>query len=78
MNIQIEVGQELFQFDSFSQWCDKARSWFKQRGANIHNTICVDTKGRICATGKEFGKARNEDAFPVRVFAIEVNDCVPS
>lgn len=71
MNIQIQVGDELFRFTSHQQWCDKARSWFKNRNATNYNTVCIDAANRICATGKEFGRARDEETFPVKVYSIE-------
>ncbi len=48
------------QFDSFEQWCNKARSWIGGTGA-----ACFDQKGRLCASGKDFKQAQDEDAFPV-------------
>ncbi len=72
MNMQIEVGRKLFEFESYQQWVNKASSWYGNRNATIHNTVSVDMNGCICATGKEFAKARDEDAFPVKVYSIEV------
>lgn len=69
-NIPITVGKLLFQFSSFNQWVDKASSWFRNSGVPSERTICVDIKGRVCRTGKEFMRARDDGSFPIRVYAI--------
>ncbi len=53
----------LRQFNTFTQWINKAPSWIGGK-----NVVCIDTKGRFCWTGKEFMRARDEDTFPVRWF----------
>lgn len=60
------VGEELFEFRSYSQWVNKAASWFS--GCKPNECICIDSAGRICRTGKQFMRARDEDTFPVKVY----------
>jgi hypothetical protein len=50
------------EFKSFEQWVSKASSWITK------DALCVDAKGRICQLGKDFKRAQEERAFPVRFF----------
>ena len=54
------------QFDSFQQWVNKAQSWLAS--PSHRPAVCIDAKGRRCAIGADFMRARDEDAFPVRYF----------
>jgi hypothetical protein len=58
----------LIEFSSFSQWVNKARSWFQTCPVVPQNLICIDAKGRICKYGADFMLARDEDTFPVRAY----------
>lgn len=69
--LPIAAGPLLFQFNSFDHWCDTAARQFRSHGVRGCDVVSVDAKGRVCAIGKHFMKARDEDAFPVRVFAVE-------
>lgn len=51
------------EFGTFEQWVSKAKSWIGGTGA-----ICVDAKGRRCLSGRDFARARDEGAFPVRFY----------
>ncbi len=65
------------QFDTFDDWVNHSpraltgvaysTGGLGQDGNGVPS-ICVDTKGRRCAIGKDFMTARDEDAFPVRYF----------
>ncbi len=64
------------EFKDFDDWV----SFASQRlcvatDSNGHDlkAICVDTKGRRCANGRDFATARDEGTFPVRYFW----DCWP-
>lgn len=50
------------EFHSFQQWVNKAPTWLTK------DAICVDAKGRVCRIGRDFMRARDEDAFPVKFF----------
>jgi hypothetical protein len=52
------------QFETFQTWVDKASSWLARRGAE--QAICLDAKGRLCSMGRDWMRARDESAFPVR------------
>lgn len=70
--VRVRLGDEIFRFTSFSQWVNKASSWF--RGAGLRGGfgyVCVDAKGRICQIGKHFMRARDDDSFPIVVYAVE-------
>ncbi len=54
-------GEADGQFDSFITWVNKATSWIGWTGAK-----CFDAKDRPCRIGKDFTRARDEGAFPVR------------
>lgn len=64
------------QFDTFQQWVNHASSWltgFRGSVGEPVSAICVDARGRRCHVGKDFMRARDEGAFPVRFFW----DCEP-
>lgn len=66
--IQVFVGDELFRFTSFEQWVNKAVGWALSSGVKTSEMISVDAHCRLCPTGKEFMRARDEGAFPVVVY----------
>ncbi len=49
------------EFINFAEWVNKAALWI---GGT--DPICADSLGRICRNGKDFIRARDENAFPVR------------
>lgn len=67
--ITIKVGKQLFSFASFTNWCNTAKRKFRKAGVSSLDTVCVDAKGRLCTSGKEFTRAEREDTFPVTVYA---------
>ena len=73
-SLHCQVGPELFRFESFQQWVNKASSWFASCGYPSRHAICVDAKGRICQYGKHFMTARDEGTFPVRVCMAREDD----
>ncbi len=66
----IQLGRELFMFDGFNHWCDTAQAKFKSAKVSISQTVCLDSKGRICAWGEHFMQAAKDDAYPVRAYLI--------
>jgi len=54
-------GEADGEFSSYQTWVNKASSWIGWTGAK-----CFDAKDRPCRIGKDFMRARDEDAFPVR------------
>lgn len=69
--VTIAVGREMFRFNSFQQWVNKAQSWFKRAGVPSSQFVCIDATGRICGMGKQFMSARDRGAFPVIVYDID-------
>lgn len=72
LKVRVRLGNELFRFTSYSQWVNKASSWF--RGVRLrdgYGYVCVDSKGRICQIGKHFMRARDDNSFPVVVYSVE-------
>ncbi|NII59803.1 hypothetical protein [Sphingomonas aerolata] len=65
------------EFVSFDDWVNFASTRLcgtsTLSGVEV-SAICVDALGRRCVTGREFMRARDEDAFPVRYFW----ECVPA
>lgn len=70
--LTITVGVELFSFENFTEWVDKAQGWYRRYGATAHTTVAIDNAGRVCSIGKQFMRARDEGAFPVTVYNIEL------
>ena len=66
--ITVNAGDEVFSFSSFENWCDTAKEKFAIAGLRGDNSLCVDTQGRLCVSGKEFMRARDDRSFPVRVY----------
>lgn len=59
------------QFDTFNDWVNHAtRALSGVRGSvgEELKAFCVDAKGRRCNVGKDFMRARDEEAFPIRYF----------
>lgn len=62
-------------FYTFGQWVNKASKWLTlhpryNEGIDYpephpFKATCFDAKGRLCRNGKDFMRARDEDAFPV-------------
>jgi hypothetical protein len=67
-SVEIIVGEELFRFVSYGDWVSNATKRFQQSGRTDRSVLCIDTKGRICNTTREFTRARDEDAFPVKAY----------
>ncbi len=70
--VYVQVGKELFSFENFDDWCDTAKRKFKKAKVSSHQVICVDASNRICVSGFEFMRARDEQAYPVRAYEVAV------
>ena len=67
--MEIKLGPERFRFETYIRWVNKAAGWFEQLTPTQRRySICVDAKGRICNTGREFKIAHDEGAFPIVVY----------
>ena len=70
--IPVVVGEMLFEFSSFDCWVANASRWFTKSGFRGDDCICIDSINRICRTGKQFMRARDEGTFPIRVYVAVV------
>ncbi len=50
-------------FRNFENWVNSASRYLYKK-----DSICIDSKGRRCFIGKDFMRARDENAFPVYYF----------
>jgi hypothetical protein len=66
--IQIMVGKHEITFHTFDQWVGCAKELFEAAKLTGDKGICIDAQGRLCPSGKEFARARDQDAFPVNVY----------
>ena len=66
--MNIEVGEKLFEFKSKQDWINRAQRIWKQHRANAQDTVCIDQKGRICGFGLHFITAEQDNAYPIEVF----------
>ncbi len=66
--VVIAVNRLLFEFASFTHWVNKADALYAPYKPISQALICVDAVGRVCTSGYEFERARDEQTFPVRVF----------
>ena len=59
--ISTTTGRAVFrQFTDFQHWVNKASTW-------VQGGICLDSVGRRLSIGRDFMRARDEEAFPVTV-----------
>lgn len=75
--LTVTVGEYLFEFRSFEHWVAKASGWFRSYRVRSDDCIGIDTAGRICPTGKQYMRARDEGTFPIRVYRAVVETEVP-
>ena len=68
--VPVQLGKPVFEFASHAQWENKAQSWFSRHALTSHNSLCLDTRNRPCISGREFKRAHEEGAFPVRVYSL--------
>ena len=66
--IMVKVGAEAFRFETFSDWMNGAGSLFEIAELRGEDVLCVDARGRICLSGKEFMRARDDGSFPIIVY----------
>lgn len=66
----IRAGRYLFEFSSLTDWVNRANKTWKRHEVRSEDTICIDSKGRICTFGKHFMTAQKENAYPIRVYMI--------
>ena len=64
----VVLGPFMFQFASFDGWVSGAQRAWRSRGVRSDDTLCIDAAGRICRIGGDFRKARDDNAYPVRVY----------
>lgn len=61
----------LGQFDTFDKWVNhatRALTGYEGSCGESLSPICIDAFGRRCNIGKDFMRARDEGAFPIRYF----------
>jgi hypothetical protein len=66
--VKITIGEQLFQFNSFEDWVNHATRRYENAETNSQRSIAIDKVGRIVDSGREFMRARDENAFPVIVY----------
>lgn len=67
---RIVTGPELFRFDSHDDWVATAARKFRSHEGS-GDSVCIDTKGRICRIGAHFKRANDDGAFPVIVYSLD-------
>ena len=67
----MQLGPELFRFESMQEWVNKGRSWYATCGYHINDLITLDAVGRVVRRGAHFSRAEEEGAYPVSVYAID-------
>jgi hypothetical protein len=70
--ICVSVGEPVFSFADFDDWCDNARHRFSSHGMHSSDALCVDRSGRVCTKGAEFMRARDEGTFPILVYRVGI------
>lgn len=62
------LGKKLFEFASMEQWVERAQKWYGMLGHNDY--VTVDSFGRVCTRGAHFQRAKDDGAYPIRVYEI--------
>lgn len=71
----VRLGETYFTFTSFENWVNTASKKFRMHGLyNQYGYVAVDAAGRVCQTGREFMRARDEGTFPIHVRSINPPD----
>lgn len=68
MQINVLLGDPLFEFSSFQKWVNKGQSWYANCGVPARHTTTIDANGRICTIGRDFEIANEMGAFPIVVY----------
>lgn len=76
--MDIKLGPELFRFETYKEWQNKAKGWYQSFGASSRNAIAIDQHGRICHQGGHFMRARDDQAFPVVVYLLDCEARLPT
>ena len=72
MRVEIEVNAVVFEFVSLRHWEAKAQRWFRRAGLAASDVLCVDRRGRVCTTGRDFMRAEREAAYPITVYRVDL------
>jgi protein gp37 len=70
--VAIDSSRAYCEFTSLVHWECKARSWLGgisgggMRYKKSEGCVCIDAKGRICRIGKDFMRAEEDGAYPVK------------
>lgn len=67
----VVLGKALFSFISYDCWRENGQSWYANTPLKLHETIALDSQGRVVVLGKQFHRARDEKSFPVTVYPID-------
>lgn len=67
-DIIVTLGPKLFDFPTFGHWVNYAPQKWKSVGVRPDESICLDAKNRPVRIGRDFMKARDENAFPVTCY----------
>jgi hypothetical protein len=62
---------ELFRWESFEAWVNRAALDFKRHGVKGEHCICLDQLGHICTRGKQFIEARDRNLFPIVCYLVD-------
>ena len=66
--ITIAVGSLEFEFSSMQDWVNKGPNIWREHYLTNDRGICVDAKGRIVECGADFERAKQESAYPIKVY----------
>lgn len=70
-DISITVGELAFSFSSMGDWANQGQRIWRFHELRGDDAICVDRKGRVCRSGRDFVRAQQDDAYPINVYRLE-------
>lgn len=68
MMVTVKVGKLEFQFKSMAEWINRSPHIWIEHDLKADRALCVDSFGRICEMGKDFQRAKDDGAYPIRVY----------
>lgn len=76
MKVELEA-EEIYVFNSFDEWVNKASSRLGGFGKQ-EKIICLDVNGNACNIGQDFQSAKAWQLFPVKAYRlIRTYEAVP-
>ena len=71
--LRIRTTRVLFEFSSLDDWTRNAQRRYRMQFDPPASQLCmlaVDSRGRVCASGRHFREAEEDHTYPVKVYEV--------